>query len=77
MDEYTFKSSSDCEVLIPLYRKYGLDTLVRYLDGEYAFCLYDADADKMMVARDPMVFVQCFMDILKKALSHLVLKPKL
>ena len=48
MGEYTFKSSSDCEVLIPLYRKYGLDTLVRYLDGEYAFCLYDADADKMM-----------------------------
>lgn len=54
MDEYTFKSSSDCEVLIPLYRKYGLDTLVRYLDGEYAFCLYDADADKMMAARDPI-----------------------
>lgn len=23
IDEYTFKSSSDCEVLIPLYRKYG------------------------------------------------------
>ena len=54
MDEYTFNSSSDCEVLIPLYRKYGLDTLVRYLDGEYAFCLYDADADKMMAARDPI-----------------------
>lgn len=54
MDEYTFKSSSDCEVLIPLYRKYGLDTLVRYLDGEYAFCLYDADTDKMMAARDPI-----------------------
>ena len=54
MGEYTFKSSSDCEVLIPLYRKYGLDTLVRYLDGEYAFCLYDADADKMMAARDPI-----------------------
>lgn len=52
--EYTFKSSSDCEVLIPLYRKYGLDTLVRYLDGEFAFCLYDATADKMMAARDPI-----------------------
>ncbi|WP_295089108.1 asparagine synthase B [uncultured Catenibacterium sp.] len=54
MDEYTFKSSSDCEVLIPLYRKYGLDTLVRYLDGEYAFCLYDALTDKMIAARDPI-----------------------
>lgn len=54
IDEYTFKSSSDCEVLIPLYRKYGLDTLVRYLDGEYAFCLYDALTDKMMAARDPI-----------------------
>lgn len=54
IDEYTFKSSSDCEVLIPLYRKYGLDTLVRYLDGEYAFCLYDALTDKMTAARDPI-----------------------
>lgn len=54
IDEYTFKSSSDCEVLIPLYRKYDLDTLVRYLDGEYAFCLYDALTDKMMAARDPI-----------------------
>lgn len=39
---YTFKSGSDCEVLIPLYKKYGLDVMTRYLDGEFAFVLYDA-----------------------------------
>lgn len=53
-EDYDFKSGSDCEVLIPLYQKYGLDIMTRYLDGEFAFVLYDARSDKMMAARDPM-----------------------
>ena len=36
-EDYDFKSGSDCEVLIPLYQKYGLDIMTRYLDGEFAF----------------------------------------
>ncbi len=33
--DYEFTSSSDCEVLIPLYRKYGIETMVKMLDGEF------------------------------------------
>ena len=35
-DDFSFQSSSDCEVLIPLYRKYGLDTMCKMLDSEFA-----------------------------------------
>ena len=38
---YTFKSGSDCEVLIPLYEQYGLEILCKYLDAEFALVLYD------------------------------------
>nr|WP_252898426.1 hypothetical protein [Apilactobacillus ozensis] len=44
--EYDFKSGSDCEVLIPLYRKYGLDTMCKMLDAEFAFVLYDQTTKK-------------------------------
>ncbi len=53
-DDYTCQSGSDCEILLPLYKKYGLDTMVRILDGEYVFVLYDNETKQMMAARDPM-----------------------
>ncbi|MDO4455604.1 MAG: asparagine synthase B [Ligilactobacillus agilis] len=51
---YTFTSSSDCEVLIPLYQKYGLDTMCKMLDGEFAFVLYDQTTKQVLAARDPV-----------------------
>lgn len=51
---YTFFSASDCEVLLPLYLKYGLDVMVRMLDGEFAFVLYNKDKGQIVAARDPM-----------------------
>ena len=53
-DEFTFKSSSDCEVLIPLYKKFGIETLCKFLDAEFALVLYDSKTDTIMAARDPM-----------------------
>lgn len=52
--EYDFKSSSDCEVLIPLYHKFGIDTLCKFLDAEFALVLYDSSTNSLMAARDPM-----------------------
>ena len=37
---YSFRTKSDCEVIIPLYRKYGTDFLEK-LSGIFAFALYD------------------------------------
>ena len=51
--EYTFKSDSDCEILLPLYEKYGLE-MFRKLDAEYACIIYDADKQDLIAARDPI-----------------------
>jgi len=51
--EYTFVSDSDCEVLLPLYEKYGTD-LFAMLDAEFACTLYDAKKDQFVAARDPI-----------------------
>ena len=37
---YTFKSDSDCEILLPLYELYGTD-MFKILDAEYALIIYD------------------------------------
>lgn len=52
--EHSFQSDSDCEVLLPLYRKIGIDRMCHELDGEFAFVLYDADQQKYYAARDPL-----------------------
>ena len=52
-EEYTFRSQSDCEVLLPLYEKYGVK-MFAMLDAEFACVLYDAKRDMFLAARDPI-----------------------
>ena len=52
--EYKFHSNSDCEVLIPLYYKYGIEIMCKMLDAEFALVLYDGKNNSVMAARDPM-----------------------
>ena len=63
---YTFKSGSDCEVLIPLYEQYGLEILCKYLDAEFALVLYDNKTKQLMAARDPMAIRPMFYGYSKK-----------
>ncbi|KAI1005328.1 putative asparagine synthetase [Podosphaera aphanis] len=51
--QYHFKTHSDCEVIIPLYQKFGLDAS-KYLDGMFSFVLYDKEKDRIVAARDPI-----------------------
>ena len=51
--EYNFASDSDCEVLLPLYEKYGVD-MFSMLDAEFACILYDAKKNQFIAARDPI-----------------------
>ena len=51
--KYTFQSGSDCEVLLPLYREYGVD-MFRMLDAEFALILYDGVSGQFIAARDPI-----------------------
>ena len=50
---YTFVSDSDCEVLLPLFEKYGTG-MFDMLDAEYACILYDAKSNQFIAARDPI-----------------------
>ncbi len=52
--EYDYQSESDCEVLLPLYKKYGIKIMSQLLDGEFAFALYDNTKKQYFAARDPM-----------------------
>ena len=50
---YEFKSGSDCEILLPLFREYGLSMFSR-LDAEFALIIYDSMTDSLIAARDPI-----------------------
>ncbi len=49
--KYNFKTQSDCEVIIPLYKTYGVDFLEK-LSGIFAFALYDSEKDVYLISRD-------------------------
>ena len=51
--KYAFVSGSDCEVLLPLYREYGVE-MFRMLDAEFACILYDGERQEYIAARDPI-----------------------
>jgi asparagine synthase (glutamine-hydrolysing) len=51
LKDYKFKTNSDCEVIIPLYEKKGVNFL-NDLNGIFAFSLYDTKKDKFLIARD-------------------------
>ena len=52
-EKYTFKSESDCEILLPLYQEYGT-AMFAMLDAEFACIIYDGDTGEFIAARDPI-----------------------
>ncbi len=48
---YKFKTSSDTEVVLALYEYYGEDC-VQYLNGMFAFAIYDQSRSVLFIARD-------------------------
>lgn len=46
-------SESDCEVLLYLYEKYGIQGMLNKIDSEsFAICIYDGEKNQLIVARD-------------------------
>ncbi len=52
-NDFITQSNSDCEIIIHMYEKYGIEQTLKSLDGVFAFVLYDKILDKTYVARDP------------------------
>ncbi len=57
--DYNFKTESDCEVILALYQKKGIDFL-NDLNGIFAFALYDSSNDKYLIARDHMGIIPLY-----------------
>ena len=51
--KYEFKSESDCEIILPMYREYGTD-MFAMLDAEFAMIIYDSKRGELVAARDPI-----------------------
>lgn len=52
-EKYTFRSDSDCEILLPMYREYGTE-MFAMLDAEFACIIYDGETGEYIAARDPI-----------------------
>ncbi len=50
---YTFRSDSDCEIILPMWREYGTD-MFAMLDAEFACVIYDGKTGEYIAARDPI-----------------------
>lgn len=50
---YRFQTNSDCEVILPLYQRYGADC-VKHLRGMFAFAIWDSVERKLLLGRDRM-----------------------
>jgi asparagine synthase (glutamine-hydrolysing) len=57
---YEFQTNSDCEVILSLYRKKGID-FIEDLNGIFAFALYDEAEDSYLIARDHIGIIPLYM----------------
>ncbi len=53
-NNFNLYSSSDCEIILHMYKKIGIEKTVKNLDGVFAFVLFDNRLNKIWVARDPI-----------------------
>lgn len=49
---YTFKSTSDTEIVLHLYSEYGMEKMISLLNGMFAIAIYDLELDTLFLARD-------------------------
>ena len=57
--DYKFRTDSDCEIILALYKKNQYDFL-NQLNGIFAFALYDSDNDTYFIARDHMGIIPLY-----------------
>jgi len=55
-EKYDFNliTGSDSEIILHMYRKFGIERMVKELDGVFMFVIYDASSNLLFAARDPM-----------------------
>lgn len=56
---FEFRTESDCEIILALYREHGAGFL-DLLNGIFAFVLYDAERDRYLIGRDHLGVVPLY-----------------
>lgn len=56
---YSFRTKSDCEVILALYEKHG-STFLDELNGIFGFALYDSKQDRYLIVRDHMGIIPLY-----------------
>ncbi len=72
---YTFRSDSDCEILLPLWREYGPD-MFPMLDAEFALILFDGETGDFIAARDPIGIRPLYYGTDSKGVTVFASEPK-
>lgn len=57
--KYNFKTKSDCEVILPLYKEKGANFLDE-MNGIFGFAIYDIENDNYFIARDHMGIIPLY-----------------
>ena len=71
--EEEYKSQSDCEIIIHLYKKIGIRDTLRRLDGVFALVLHDYETETTYIARDPVGVRSLFISGYDQTYSNLVI----
>jgi len=58
--KYNFRTQSDCEVILSLYKEKGVD-FIDDLSGIFGFALYDSAKNEYLIARDHMGIIPLYM----------------
>jgi asparagine synthase (glutamine-hydrolysing) len=55
-EKYDFElhSVSDCEIILFMYKEFGIEKTIQELDGVFMFVLYDESKGELISGRDPM-----------------------
>ncbi len=59
LKDYSFLTQSDCEVILALYQKKGIN-FIEDLNGIFAFALYDRETGHFLIARDHMGIIPLY-----------------
>jgi len=51
---FNLATGSDCEIILYMFEKFGIEKTVQELDGVFMFVIHDAHTGKLFAGRDPM-----------------------
>lgn len=57
---FELKTKSDCEVILHMYSKFGIERTLQELEGVFALVIYDSVSNKLFIGRDPVGVRPCF-----------------